>query len=78
MFLFADKSQVSSILKHFIAYVHKQLFSHIKLLRSDNGSEFLSKYFQSYLASLDIVHQKSCIYTPQQNKLLRLALLKLH
>lgn len=36
----------------------------IKIIRSDNGTEFL---MSSYYASLGILHQRSYIETPQQN-----------
>ncbi|KAL0430251.1 UNVERIFIED_CONTAM: Retrovirus-related Pol polyprotein from transposon RE1 [Sesamum radiatum] len=39
----------------------------IKAIRSDNGSEFLSFRFQTILQTHGIIHQKSCVYTPQQN-----------
>ncbi|XP_074336327.1 uncharacterized protein LOC141673476 [Apium graveolens] len=67
VFLFADKSQVHDLLIQFIAYVSKQFSCSIKAFRSDNGSEFINTKLQTHLASLGIIHQKSCTYTPQQN-----------
>lgn len=35
----------------------------------DNGTEFSNKSVTTFLQDLDIVHQSSCVYTPQQNGL---------
>ena len=67
VYLFADKSQVADILVNFFAYVTRQFRTTVQILRTDNGSEFLSTKFQQTLASQGIVHQRSCAYTPQQN-----------
>ncbi|XP_055830969.1 uncharacterized protein LOC129900004 [Solanum dulcamara] len=37
------------------------------LLRTDNGCEFFRTEFQSLISTLGILHQSSCVYTPQQN-----------
>lgn len=39
----------------------------IKTVRSDNGSEFSNSNFQNFLTQKGIIHQISCVYTPQQN-----------
>jgi len=39
----------------------------IRVLRSDNGCEYLSHSFKQFMASHGILHQTSCAYTPQQN-----------
>ncbi|XP_074372026.1 uncharacterized protein LOC141712832 [Apium graveolens] len=65
VFLLPDKSQVYLLLRNHITYIHKQFSCHIKCLRTDNGTEFLHSDFRNYLASLGIIQQKSCTYTPQ-------------
>lgn len=47
--------------------VQTQFDKTVKVVRSDNGSEFLSRRFTQLLESLRILHQKSCVYTPQHN-----------
>ncbi|KAL2236583.1 UNVERIFIED_CONTAM: Retrovirus-related Pol polyprotein from transposon RE1 [Sesamum indicum] len=47
--------------------VRTQFESKVKVLRSDNGSEFTSGVFQYLLHSLGILHKRSCPHTPQQN-----------
>lgn len=52
-------------LRNFVAMIETQFSKKVKRIRSDNGSEFicLSKYFQEK----GIVHETSCVHTPQQN-----------
>ena len=44
--------------------VHTQFDSKIKTIRTDNGTEFYLKYF---FHSNGILHQLSCVDTPQQS-----------
>lgn len=53
----------------FKATVKNQFSTTIKSLRSDDGGEYTSKVFESYLALNGIFHQISCAYTPKQNGL---------
>ena len=39
----------------------------IKVLRTDNGGEYVSNAFKSYLTEHGIAHQTTIAYTPQQN-----------
>ncbi|XP_019256261.1 PREDICTED: uncharacterized protein LOC109234647 [Nicotiana attenuata] len=39
----------------------------IKILRTDNGTEYTGKDFGAYLESFGIIHQTSCPYTSAQN-----------
>lgn len=45
--------------------IQNQFQTSVKTFRSDNGFEFLSKDFQDVMNNFGILHQKSCIYTPQ-------------
>lgn len=58
------KSDASDLIKQFCCMV-KNLFSKsVKIIRTDNGPEFnLVRFY----ASSGIIHQKSCVETPQQN-----------
>lgn len=64
-----SKSDVFSKFKEYKALVENQLNLKIKCLRTDNGREYLSSEFISYLKRSGIVHQTSNTYTPQQNGL---------
>jgi transposase InsO family protein len=62
--LLKGKNEVTSQVQNFITMVETQFESKVKILRSDNGPEFS---LASFYASKGIVHQTSCVYTPQQN-----------
>ncbi|XP_019257939.1 PREDICTED: uncharacterized protein LOC109236188 [Nicotiana attenuata] len=51
----------------FLAFVHTQFNKIVKMVRSDNGSEFLNSVCKTVLNKLGILHQTTCAYTPQQN-----------
>ncbi|XP_074350686.1 uncharacterized protein LOC141690015 [Apium graveolens] len=64
VFLLADKSSISTMLKNYIAYVQTQFHTTIQVIRSDNGTEFVNSDLSSHLQSLGIIHQTTCPYTP--------------
>jgi hypothetical protein len=41
-----------------------QFNSKVQVLRSDNSTKYIDKTFQSYFADHGIVHQTSCVNTP--------------
>uniref|UniRef100_A0A6N2KKL2 Integrase catalytic domain-containing protein n=1 Tax=Salix viminalis TaxID=40686 RepID=A0A6N2KKL2_SALVM len=47
--------------------ISTQFSAKIKVFRSDNGSEFTSHIMKDYLGANGIMHQTSCVSTPQQN-----------
>ncbi|KAF7132885.1 hypothetical protein RHSIM_Rhsim09G0014100 [Rhododendron simsii] len=63
--LMSFKSETQGIMQSFISWVKTQFNCHIKTLRSDNGSEFLS--MKHFLDTKGIVFHHSCTSTPQQN-----------
>lgn len=65
VYLLQEKSEVAVTLKNFFKMVERQFEKKIKVVRSDNGGEFVS--LRSYFATEGIIHQTSCVYTPQQN-----------
>ena len=44
-----------------------QYQSNIQVIRTDNGCEFINQDLKRYLNLHGIVHQTTCLYTPQQN-----------
>ena len=62
--LLKGKHEAMRQVKNFVAYVETQFNAKIKVLRSDNGPEFT---LADFYASKGIVHQTSCVGTPQQN-----------
>lgn len=67
LFLLASKADTIVVLRKFLTQVKNVFSTTVKTLRTDNGCEFLSHDFQSMLGELGIVHQTTCVYTPQQN-----------
>lgn len=67
VYFLAQKSEVLSSFKEFKAFVEVQLERKIKAIRTDNGTEYCNKAFDQFCRSSGILHQKSVVYTPQQN-----------
>lgn len=61
------KSEVFDIFVKFKTLVENQQNCKIKTLRSDNGTEFCNKQFDSFTAEHGILHQRTAPYTPEQN-----------
>ncbi|XP_019226597.1 PREDICTED: uncharacterized protein LOC109208047 [Nicotiana attenuata] len=61
------KSEAVVEIKQFITMVQNQYGIVIKMIRSDNGSEFFNAQCSELLTGLGIIHQSSRPYTPQQN-----------
>ena len=55
------------MLESFITYIEVQHNSRVQIVRSDNGQEFGDDHAISYYNNKDIIHQTSCVDTPQQN-----------
>jgi hypothetical protein len=58
------KSEARQRIIEFITLIENQFKMTVKAIRSDNGPEFI---MPSFYASKGIIHQKSCVETPQQN-----------
>ncbi|KAL4388598.1 hypothetical protein GQ457_09G027370 [Hibiscus cannabinus] len=67
VFFLKQKSEVFDVFQRFKANSENQSGKKIKTLRFDNGSEYTSRQFASYLKKLGIHHQLTVVYTPQQN-----------
>lgn len=65
VFLMKHKSETQHILKSFINFAHTQFHVHVKAVRVDNGSEFLT--MKNFFKFHGIKYQHTCVYTPQQN-----------
>ncbi|KAL0426174.1 UNVERIFIED_CONTAM: Retrovirus-related Pol polyprotein from transposon RE1 [Sesamum radiatum] len=67
VFLMKHKSQSISILQNFYQMILTQFDKMIKVVRTDNGLEFLSEQCQSFFLTKGVIHHKTCPYSPQQN-----------
>lgn len=54
VFLLVDKTQVEKTMVDFFALVHRQFNKHVKIVRSDSGSEFLR--MKDYFQRLGVIH----------------------
>ncbi|KAL1355581.1 hypothetical protein AAHE18_05G123200 [Arachis hypogaea] len=64
LFFLKNKSEVRKLIENFVQLVETQHNRVIKCIRSDNGQEFL---MPSFYQTKGIIHQTSCVETPQQN-----------
>lgn len=65
--MLSSKAQVPAIFDKFFNYVKNHFNTSVKTVRSDNGTEFFNHSMNSMFAQLGIIHQHSCVDTPQQN-----------
>nr|KYP43958.1 Retrovirus-related Pol polyprotein from transposon TNT 1-94 [Cajanus cajan] len=66
IFLLKQKSETVKTLKNFVVFVQTQFETTIKIIRSDNGTEF---FMTNFFVNKGIMHQTSCVNTPQQNSI---------
>lgn len=67
LYLMKHKNEVLDCFKDFCALVKNQYNTHVKIIRSDNGTEYVNTEFRSFLSKEGILHQTSCPDTPPQN-----------
>jgi transposase InsO family protein len=67
VYLLKDKSEVSSVFPIFHRMIQTQFNASIKIVRSDNGGEYLSSSLGTFFRAHGIIHQTTCVDTPQQN-----------
>jgi hypothetical protein len=64
VFLMSSKGATRSLLVSFFTMIETQFNTKIKTIRSDNGLEFI---MSDFFSSKRVIHQTSCVKTPQQN-----------
>ena len=64
LFLLKHKNEVLSVFKHFKAFVENQFSTSLKVLRTDNGTEYTNSALQAFCSSNGILHQTSCPHSP--------------
>ncbi|XP_075085054.1 uncharacterized protein LOC142168292 [Nicotiana tabacum] len=52
---------------HFLSFVQTQFNKKVKIIRTDNGTEFVNSVCDTLFKNLGIIHQRTRAYTPQQN-----------
>jgi hypothetical protein len=63
-FIYLNPKMKHVVLQSFHTFVEVKFSSKIKVIRSDNGTEF---FLPSFYISKGIMHQTSCVATPKQN-----------
>ena len=67
VYFMKEKSETLAKFKEFKLMVESEVGSKIQCLRTDNGGEYISDEFSSYLVQCKIRRQLTCPNTPQQN-----------
>lgn len=67
LFLMNTKDETCWLMKRLISMIHTQFNWSVKTIRTDNGSEFVNSNVRHFLEPQGIIHQTTCVYTPQQN-----------
>ena len=65
IYLLRNKNDVEVTFLNFIALIKRQFDKDIKMVRSDNGTEF--NHLKDYFVRNGIIFESSCVGTPQQN-----------
>ncbi|KAL2927200.1 Retrovirus-related Pol polyprotein from transposon RE1 [Bienertia sinuspersici] len=65
VYLLNNKTEVCAAFNKFFAMISCQFETHVKYVRSDNGTEF--KCMIPFFEASGIIFQTSCVNTPQQN-----------
>ncbi|GJY89782.1 putative RNA-directed DNA polymerase [Tanacetum coccineum] len=67
VYLIKSKDEVPHFITVFYNLIENQFKRKIKVFRSDNGTEFVNQSVTKLCSDKGIIHQTSCVYTPQQN-----------
>ncbi|XP_071687657.1 uncharacterized protein [Rutidosis leptorrhynchoides] len=67
IYMLKSKEDVHDNVFSFVQLLENQFTKRIKIIRSDNGTEFLNNKMADFLKTKGIIHQTTCAYTPQQN-----------
>ena len=62
-----EKSEVEKIFQQFYSMIENQFQTKIKILRTDNGTEYFNQYLEKILNEKGVLHQSTCRDSPQQN-----------
>ena len=67
IYLLKNKSDVSHIFPIFCTMVQNQFGTKLKKIRSDNARDYFNQILFHWFQKEGIIHESSCITTPQQN-----------
>lgn len=69
MYLHKEKSEIGKTFKDFCVMVENQFQTKIRVLRTNNGKEYLFNILGEYLSQNRIIHESACFDTPLQNRI---------
>jgi len=67
IFLMKEKFEVFNLFVRFFCMIKTQFGKSIKRLCSDNGREYVNHDMSKFLSENGVVHEFTCVDTPQQN-----------
>ena len=67
MYLSKEKSEVTQIFETLYSMIHTQYDTKIKILCTDNGTEYFNSILNNFISKKGILHHDSCVESPQQN-----------
>ncbi|GJY69372.1 integrase, catalytic region, zinc finger, CCHC-type containing protein [Tanacetum coccineum] len=62
-----SKDETPEVVTKFLKQIQVSLNKTVRLIRTDNGTEFINKTLTDYYENVKIFHQKTVLRTPQQN-----------
>jgi transposase InsO family protein len=65
LYLLKSKDGVLECFKAFHKMVETQFGKNVKVLRSDNETEYTNMAMQDFIRNNDIIHQTTCVSTPE-------------
>ena len=67
VYFMKQKYEVFTHFSSFYNLIQTQFQKTIKILRSDNGGEFVNSSMKKFFQEKGLIHQTTCAYTPEQN-----------
>ena len=67
MYLLKSKGEASNAIENYFNMIRRQFDISIKQFRSDNAREFFNYHLSTFFEKQGVVHESSCVNTPQQN-----------
>ena len=68
-YLLKHKSELSTIIPQFYSLIQTKFSTSIRCFRSDNAKDYVNTTLTTFFQTNGIIHETSCLYTPQQNGL---------
>ena len=67
VYLLKGKSETIPILQKFYKMVQTQFGVQVRVIRSNNGTEYFNESLSTFFTQNGIIHKSTCVDTPQQN-----------